>query len=33
MKMGFGYARRAASATLALTGLVILTGPCTCEAT
>jgi hypothetical protein len=27
MKMGFGYARRAASATLALTGLVILTGP------
>jgi hypothetical protein len=27
MKMGFGYARRAAAATLALAGLVILTGP------
>jgi hypothetical protein len=27
MKMGFGYARRAAVATLALAGLGILTGP------
>jgi hypothetical protein len=27
MKIGFGYARRAAAATLALAGLVILTGP------
>jgi hypothetical protein len=27
MKTDFGYARRAAAATLALTGLVILTGP------
>ena len=27
MKVGFGYARRAAAATLALTGLVFLAGP------
>jgi hypothetical protein len=27
MKIGFGYARRAAQTTLALAGLVILTGP------
>jgi hypothetical protein len=27
MKIGFGYARRTAAATLALAGLVILTGP------